>query len=94
MCETVSCKVEKVTSSKEAWKILEIKFGVRGSDMQQQDVSQFVESTTNLRVEEQDSERTTEFRESHLKWMIIFKTIKLKPIMQACIWMKKMQQRL
>lgn len=35
MDETIMCKVEKNTTSKDTWKILEEEFGARGSDMQQ-----------------------------------------------------------
>jgi len=41
--ENSFCKVEKATTSKEAWKILEAKFGAQRSYMQEQDVSQFVD---------------------------------------------------
>jgi len=47
-------KVAKSTTSKEALKILEEEFGARGSDMQQQDVSKFIESATNMRVDKQE----------------------------------------
>lgn len=63
----VMCKVTKATYSDEASKILEEEFGAKGSDMQQQNMSQFVESAADLRVEKQDSERTSELGESHSK---------------------------
>lgn len=67
MDEIVMCKVEKTTNSKEAWKTLKEEFGARGSDMQQQDVSQFFKSNADLRVDEKDSKRTIEFRQISLK---------------------------
>ena len=43
MNENFLWKVEKYTSSQEAWKILEVEFGTKESDMQQQVVSQSIE---------------------------------------------------
>lgn len=72
MDENLVCKVEKVTSSQEGWKILEAKFGTKESGMQQQVMSQSLEesienSVADLRVDEKDSRRTIELGESHLK---------------------------
>lgn len=46
---------------------MEVEFSTNKSDMQQQDVSQIVESDANLRVDKKDSKKTTEPGESHSK---------------------------
>lgn len=63
--EKLLCKVEKVTSSKEAWKILEVEFGIKEADMQQEVVSRSINesiknSTTDPRVDPKDYQRTKE----------------------------------
>jgi len=64
--EKLLCKVANATISKEAWKILEEEFGARGSDMQQQYVSQFVE-LAYLRLDKKDFKRTIDLGESQSK---------------------------
>ena len=39
------CKVAKSTSSEEAWKTLEVEFGIKKSDIKQQIRLQYVEET-------------------------------------------------
>ena len=65
--EIFLCKVEKAITSKEAWKILEVEFVTKESDLQQQDVSQSIELATDLRADEKDYETTTVLGESHSK---------------------------
>ena len=61
------CKVAKATTSKEAWKFLEEKFGARGSNMQHQVMSYAKKLAVDLRVYKQDFERKTELGEPHSK---------------------------
>jgi len=65
--EKYLCRVAKATTSNEAWKFLEAKFGTRGSDMQHQGMSQAKKLAADLRVDEKDSEKKTELGETHSK---------------------------
>ena len=67
MHEKCLCKVAKATTSKEAWKFLDEEFGEKGTDMQQQVMSQAKKSAADMRVDEQGSKRKTELGESQSK---------------------------